>query len=95
MWKIKLENEKYYHVFNRGANKQEIFLDEKDYFRFLRKARELNNNTTSDYRDCLYRKIRDKNQTKVIPDLGYPKQGMSEKYIFLKYFRELNKEKNW
>jgi hypothetical protein len=25
----------YYHIFNRGALKQTLFLDEKDYIRFL------------------------------------------------------------
>ena len=31
----------FYHVFNRGVNKQPIFLSEKDYLFFLKKVREL------------------------------------------------------
>lgn len=31
----------FYHVFNRGINKQEIFLSENDYYFFLKKLREL------------------------------------------------------
>jgi putative transposase len=33
----------YYHICNRGVDKREIFGDEKDYFRFLRSLREMNN----------------------------------------------------
>jgi len=36
MRKIKLETDKYYHVYNRGAGKQEVFLDEEDRFKFLK-----------------------------------------------------------
>jgi putative transposase len=28
---------RYYHIFNRGNNKQKIFFDEQDYFQFLRR----------------------------------------------------------
>jgi len=27
----------YYHIFNRGVNKQKIFIDEQDYFQFLQR----------------------------------------------------------
>ena len=62
MRKIKLETEKYYHVFNRGANKQEIFLDEKDYLRFLRKMREMNNNLRYNQRQYLKNKEKEAGQ---------------------------------
>lgn len=32
--KISFEQNEYYHVYNRGAHKEAIFLDEKDYWRF-------------------------------------------------------------
>jgi putative transposase len=35
MRKIKITPNEYYHVFNRGNNKQDIFLDERDWARFL------------------------------------------------------------
>jgi hypothetical protein len=35
MRNLTFENNQYYHILNRGANKQEIFLDEKDYIKFL------------------------------------------------------------
>ena len=33
--KIQLVNEEYYHIFNRGVDKRNIFADEKDYYRFF------------------------------------------------------------
>jgi putative transposase len=35
MRKIKIAPGEYYHIFNRGNNKQKIFLDKRDYIRFL------------------------------------------------------------
>lgn len=35
MRKVPLANEEYYHIFNRGVDKREVFLDEADYWRFL------------------------------------------------------------
>lgn len=35
MRKIKIIPNEHYHVFNRGNNKQDIFLDERDWVRFL------------------------------------------------------------
>ncbi|MFH1979859.1 MAG: hypothetical protein ABII99_02325 [Patescibacteria group bacterium] len=34
---------KYYHISNRGVDKRKIFMDEKDFVRFLRSMREFNN----------------------------------------------------
>lgn len=33
--KVKLVNNEYYHLFNRGNSKQKIFHDNEDYFRFM------------------------------------------------------------
>ncbi len=35
MRKTKLENEEYYHVYNRGVERRDIFVDKRDYERFL------------------------------------------------------------
>jgi len=35
MRKIQFANDEYYHIFNRGVDKRKIFLEEKDYQRFL------------------------------------------------------------
>jgi putative transposase len=93
MRKINFENSSWYHIYNRGANKNEVFLDEKDYIKFLRKVRELNNKTSSDYRDYLFRKIRDE-VFKVKPGLGYPKPGLDSELhalCYQKYYQELIK----
>ena len=42
MRKTKFQNEYYYHVYNRGVDKREVFMDEKDYVRFLVSMREFN-----------------------------------------------------
>lgn len=42
MRKIPLTNNEYYHIYNRGVDKRDVFLDEKDYLRFLTGMREFN-----------------------------------------------------
>jgi hypothetical protein len=42
MQKIKFENDKYYHIYNRGVDKRETFLDGKDFVRFIVSMREFN-----------------------------------------------------
>ena len=42
MRKTKFQNEYYYHIYNRGVDKREVFCDDKDYFRFLKSMREFN-----------------------------------------------------
>lgn len=42
MRKIKFLNGEYYHVYNRGVDKRNIFMDEKDYLRFLISMKEFN-----------------------------------------------------
>lgn len=43
MRKVQFINGEYYHIYNRGVDKREIFLDEKDYQKFLRGLKEFNN----------------------------------------------------
>jgi|WetSurMetagenome_2_1015567.scaffolds.fasta_scaffold210596_2 putative transposase len=42
MRKTEFACEEYYHIYNRGVDKREIFLDEGDYERFLKSMREFN-----------------------------------------------------
>jgi putative transposase len=42
MRKINLINGEYYHIYNRGVEKRNIFLDEADYFRLVLGMREFN-----------------------------------------------------
>lgn len=52
MRKVQFQNDYFYHIYNRGIDKRNIFMDEKDYIRFLRSMRELN---TSKVIESLYR----------------------------------------
>ena len=58
--KIVFENNKYYHIFNRGTDKRAVFLDEKDYARFLISLKEFNeyNSIESIYRINQLRKAK-------------------------------------
>jgi putative transposase len=56
MRKIIFENDKYYHIYNRGVDKRKIFLDEKDFARFIVSIREFNN--TSKFEERLFIKNR-------------------------------------
>jgi putative transposase len=42
MRKTKFVNGEYYHVYNRGVDKRNVFLDRKDFIRFLKSIREFN-----------------------------------------------------
>jgi putative transposase len=44
MRKVIFANGEYYHVYNRGVDKRDVFLDENDHMRFLKNLREFNNN---------------------------------------------------
>jgi len=55
MRKINFQNENYYHLYNRGADKRDIFLDERDYARFLKNLKEMNNALSDSQRDYLKR----------------------------------------
>ena len=43
MRKIQFATDHFYHIYNRGTDKRKIFLDEKDYFRFIHDLYEFNN----------------------------------------------------
>ncbi|MEA1926292.1 MAG: transposase [Patescibacteria group bacterium] len=40
----------YYHIYNRGVDKRKVFMDSKDYSRFLKSMKEFNNNLTREGR---------------------------------------------
>jgi len=40
--KIELKTGEYYHIYNRGVDKKEIFTDKKDYQRFLKSMKVFN-----------------------------------------------------
>ncbi|GBE16855.1 transposase IS200 like protein [bacterium BMS3Abin15] len=42
MRKIKFANNEYYHIFNRGVDKREVFLSEDDFLRFFQSMDEFN-----------------------------------------------------
>ncbi len=42
MRKTRFQNDYYYHIFNRGVDKRNIFMDENDFIRFIRSMREFN-----------------------------------------------------
>jgi len=45
MRKTNFANDEYYHVYNRGTDKRKIFLDYKDYDRFIKSLDEFNSET--------------------------------------------------
>ncbi|MFA7285524.1 MAG: transposase [Candidatus Paceibacterota bacterium] len=51
--KIKFEIGEFYHLYNRGNSKQEIFLDENDYLRFRDLLYALNNEDKFNFSDSL------------------------------------------
>ena len=40
--RTKFVNNEYYHIYNRGVDKRDVFLDTKDYIRFIVSMREFN-----------------------------------------------------
>ena len=54
MRKKPLVNDEYYHIYNRGVDKREVFLDDRDYARFL-----LSMNLLNDKKDGLMIRWRD------------------------------------
>ncbi|MCX6789153.1 MAG: transposase [Candidatus Gribaldobacteria bacterium] len=42
---INFVNGEYYHIYNRGVDRREVFLDEKDYWKFFDCMRDFNNKT--------------------------------------------------
>jgi len=43
MRKFQFQTKEYYHIYNRGVDKRDIFMDKKDYIRFIRSMQEFNN----------------------------------------------------
>jgi REP element-mobilizing transposase RayT len=70
MRKEKFQTGEYYHIYNRGVDKREIFCDEKDFVRFLRSMRGMNNILGDVQRDYIKRH---KNSGNLKSDFGYPK----------------------
>ncbi|MCK4781614.1 transposase [Candidatus Parcubacteria bacterium] len=50
MRKIQFADNEYYHIYNRGVDKRDIFLDDEDYLNFLKDLKEFNNNSYHDER---------------------------------------------
>lgn len=51
MKKVELVNNEIYHIYNRGTDKRNIFMDQSDYYRFLRCLTDFNDlNPTLDWR---------------------------------------------
>jgi len=42
MRKTQLAENEYYHIYNRGVDKRNVFLDDFDYLRFLKSMKEFN-----------------------------------------------------
>ncbi len=42
MRKFQFQTGEYYHIYNRGVDKRDVFMDDEDYLRFLRSMREFN-----------------------------------------------------
>jgi len=42
MRKVELKNGEFYHIYNRGVDKREVFLDKFDYLRFFKSLKEFN-----------------------------------------------------
>ncbi len=45
MRKLNFINHEYYHIYNRGVDKRDIFLEEDDYLRFLKNIKDFNNDS--------------------------------------------------
>ncbi len=67
MRNFQFQTGEYYHIYNRGVDKRDIFMDDKDYLRFLRSMREFNNTSGDALRDY------EKRQTGGKLSFGYPK----------------------
>jgi len=56
MRKTEFINNEYYHIYNRGVDKREVFSDSNDFLRFLKGMREFNSNLDKIKRDFVKRK---------------------------------------
>ncbi|MFA7209806.1 MAG: transposase [Parcubacteria group bacterium] len=67
MRKTEFANGEYYHIYNRGVDKREVFLGEEDYLRFLTSMREFNR---VDPIGSLYEKYLDEEKRGLSPHKG-------------------------
>lgn len=68
MRKLKFENGNFYHIFNRGVDKREIFSNKADYFKFFSSMNDFNNKLLKDERDLIKR--RESEGGKDLPELS-------------------------
>ena len=50
MRKTEFKNGEFYHLYNRGVDKRDVFLDDYDYIRFITGMSEFNNESTYEQR---------------------------------------------
>lgn len=67
MRKIEFANNEYYHIYNRGVDKREVFSDKKDYLRFLQSMRGFNNTKPT---GSLYLKEKARNRDPIPTTVG-------------------------
>lgn len=76
MRKVELANDEYYHIYNRGVDKRDVFLNDRDYERFLLSMNLLNDK--NDGRMILWRDFKKANPDSKLDDflkLGFRKEG--------------------
>ena len=80
MRKIQFITGEYYHIYNRGVDKRDVFLDNYDFIRFIRSLRDFNNNLGDSQRDYIRRMSTNKKS-----DFGYPKSDFCPLVEFIDY----------
>src|SRR4030042_5708941 len=63
-------NDKIYHIYNRGVEKRNIFINEKDYVRFLHDLYEFNNSISADKFFEIHA-LKNKNRSLLVEILAY------------------------
>ncbi len=73
MRKIKFDNNSIYHICNRGVEKREIFLDDKDYYRFIHDLYEFNDQRPAEntYYRNLYETGTQRNRSLLVEILAF------------------------
>jgi REP element-mobilizing transposase RayT len=94
--KIALEPEKYYHIYNRGINGQNIFLEERNYTYFLQKYAQYVHPYVETYAYCLLKNhfhilIRIKSEEKIRQQLKEKKDNLSISWHLSNIFSSLFK----